>query len=508
VSKLQTILYSFFLACLFLLLKGYHFNTEDQAEHLPQVYALLDSSLYHIDAFVQASLHHFTIRFFYTWFLFGLSYILPLNTICFALTLLCIAAVAWSFYRIAYKLSDNKWAAYLSPLLVLFVFLNFTVGGNVMQYNQFLCGVVGKAFGSLAIVCFFNKRYVLMSFLLGLTSLFHVLVGLQLFLIFYGVLLLDYKNQPLSIYFKSIAAYLSLALFILVPVYFHQTGNTETPLYFNILYSFRNPLHYLPSLFPLKAYCKAFVLLCFGVLAVIKGNVKEKSLLLKIMGVILLGLFTYSILLEVLGVNFIGKLQFFKTTIWLAAMSCIALSVYIGDFIKKVRSLENAEKYFSPVLLLLSIGMIGLMTNSALVPIEKIQGKYMIGNYKKSDLTLLHEWIAANTNKDAVFLTPPDDDSFLCEAKRASALSYKAIIHEPYFLMPWYYKFGNIYGVNVNNVGNNKAIDVAAGLYKTRKYTGDATIMYRIDNFAECTYFSSLGPVVHREGDWVLSVYQ
>src|ERR1035438_7105416 len=109
------ILYAVFVACLFLFIKGYQFNTDDQAEHLPQVYQLMDHSLYQHDYFVKEYHKTYSLRSFYVWMVYGLSFIAPVSVICFVMTLLCIALSVYSFMRITTHFSTNKFAVFLSP---------------------------------------------------------------------------------------------------------------------------------------------------------------------------------------------------------------------------------------------------------------------------------------------------------------------------------------------------------------------------------------------------------
>ena len=64
-SSLPILGYACFIAACFLFVRGYQFNTDDQAEHLPQIYQILDSELYPHDYFVNASNSIFTVRFYY-----------------------------------------------------------------------------------------------------------------------------------------------------------------------------------------------------------------------------------------------------------------------------------------------------------------------------------------------------------------------------------------------------------------------------------------------------------
>src|ERR1035437_10981393 len=94
------ILYAVFIACIFLFVKGYQFNTDDQAEHLPQVYQLIDHDLYPHDYFVTEYHHTYSLRMFYVWLVYGLSFLAPISVVCFSMTLLCITISVYSFMQI------------------------------------------------------------------------------------------------------------------------------------------------------------------------------------------------------------------------------------------------------------------------------------------------------------------------------------------------------------------------------------------------------------------------
>ena len=135
--------------------------------------------------------------------------------------------------------------------------------------------------------------------------------------------------------------------------------------------------------------------------------------------------------------------------------------------------------------------------------------RYQIGNYPKSDLSKMHFWIAANTPKECVILPLPDDDSFLCEAQRSIPVGYKAIIHEPFFLLPWYKNFYSIYGVGLlpGNI-NQHVIERAKLLYSSRPDSvidSPININFRIWD-ASLTSRNMIHEkiIIHQEGKYLL----
>ncbi len=515
------LLYSFFLALLFLFYKGYTFNSWDQAECLPQVYQLLDPSLYSTDFFMQEYHKAFTVRFYFVYFIYALSFITSVPVVCFVLTLLSLFLSIYFFIKITQHFSDNKLAALISPLFAFFLFFNFTVGGNQIQSNSMIPGTLSAVFAIAGIHLFLEKIINRSFFVLGVGTLFQPLVTLQVFMVLLCLVIIDLKNYGFRKSVTALVSYLIPASFMLAPIIYRQFlldyARSDSPLYYEVLYRFRNHLHYLPSLFPVKDYLKFFALVISGIAAVRFSGIRNSKFIYLFSGLIIFGMLLYWVLLEIAGVQSIGKLQWFKATVWVNAMACIAVSVFISGFFTAERQRRKGFvfDFFSAPLRLSgyfvlsgSVILLLVLLNSKILPLEKLQSRYQIGNYKKSDLTLLHEWMEQNLPKDAVILCSTENTSLICEAKRSQPVQYQAIIHEPFYMLPWYEKFKDVYGVSLENAEQKDIRKQAAELYLTRNYKSNRyKIDYRIDNITTCNYVSQLGKVLHQNGDWVLTEY-
>ncbi len=512
-------LYSFFLALLFFFYKGYTFNSWDQAECLPQVYQLLDPSLYTNDFFMQEYHKAFTVRFYFVYFIYALSYLSSVAAVCFVLTVLSLFLSIYYFIKITQHFTDNKLAALLSPLFAFFLFFNFTVGGNQIQSNSMIPGTLSAVFALAGIHLFLEKKINRSFFVLGIGTLFQPLVTLQVFMVLLCLVIIDLKNYGFRKSVTALVSYLIPASFMLAPIIYRQFLQHEEydkNLYYEVLYRFRNHLHYFPSLFPVKDYLKFFALVIAGIAAVRFSDIRNSKFIYLFSGLIIFGMLLYWLLLEPAGVSSIGKLQWFKATVWVNAFACIALAVFIGEyFTTEAQRHRVALSFVAPWLrgyfILLgsaSIVLLFVLLNSKMLPLEKLQSRYQIGNYKKTDLTLLHEWIEKNLPKDAVLLCSTENTSLICEAKRSQAVQYQSIIHEPFYMLPWYEKFKTVYGVSLENAEQKDIRKQAAELYLTRNYKSSSyKIDYRIDNITTCKYAAELGKVVHQSGDWVVTEY-
>ena len=507
-TSLPILGYAILVSAVFLCVRGYQFNTNDQAEHLPQIYQLLDSELYPNDYFVKASNEIFTVRFYYEKLVLFVAETTGLEWGLFVLTFCCIALMAYSLARIAEELFADRWSVLLAPILAMIVFYNFTVGGNHVMYSSFIASTIAKGISAFALLRFVQNKPLSSGLVLGFATLFQPLVGLQLFLILGGIEFLFRRNLKTTVVFS--VPFLALAAFILAPTFSRQFGETvayNKDLYYEILYRFRNHHHYIPSLFPTTHYIKFFGLLGLGLVSHFITKPRDTDFFAGFVSLGLLGMLVYWLALEHLNVLAIGKVQWFKTTVWMGAFSSIMVAGFVGQLLAGFFTLSNFKRLVLPLSVVgFGILIIGI-TNSKFLP-EKYQHKFMVGNRVFTDLEKMHFWIADNTKKDVSILVSPVNNAFPCQAKRSMPIHFQAIIHEPFFMMPWYQDYMDIYGVSIANQEGIDARAQAAALFETRNYRGSKKrIDYRLDNLESCQFASELGPIVHQEGHWALTQF-
>lgn len=517
-GRYNLILYSLFIGLLFIFYKGYQFNSGDQAECLPQVYQLHNPSLYPTDFFMQEYNKVFTVRHYFVYFVYGLSSLIPLSILAFLLTLSAVIIDVYLVIRIALKLTNITLAALLSSILVFFIFHSFVVGGNVLQDTSLIPGTLTVPFSLAGIWLFLEKKYNLSFFLIGIGTFFQPLAALQVFGILWLILLMDKANRNLKTIIPATLLYLLPASFMLVPVFYRQFGLQpffDKEFYHEIIFSFRNHLHFIPSLFPWQDYVKLGSLILFGFITSRFATFENRIFIYRFSTIVLIGMFFYWLGIDVLGVRAICKMQWFKNSMWPNLFACIAISTFL---VEKLKGTGNnftwkawqaptlLKAWQAPTLLIISLVLFITILNGKYLPFEKLQSRYHIGNYQKTDLTLMHEWIEHNLPIDAVVLCSPQNTSFACEAKRNQTIQYQAIIHEPFFMIPWYERFKEIYGVSIENATMNDIRQQATELYYSQQYAGDKyRIDYRMDNIKNCSFVNQLGPLVHQSGDYILT---
>jgi hypothetical protein len=154
---------------------------------------------------------------------------------------------------------------------------------------------------------------------------------------------------------------------------------------------------------------------------------------------ILLGCVLYTIGVEKYRSPLVLYSQWWKTTIWLEALGCVAIAV---GHEKGVPYLRFFTKHFwaAPVVILLLIGTYRLSGWFGQSP------AYMFPWSKtKSDAVDVSEHAAALTAENSVFIVPIDFTAFRWYAKRSLYVDYKALFHQEQFLNEWYRRIENIY---------------------------------------------------------------
>lgn len=449
-KKIYTVIidtiFSCLIAVIFVFYYGYIFNTADQGEHLSLVYKNLDPQLYMHDFYVQACNETITVRYFYVIVVSFLAKFFSLYQLCLTLSILLLTSTILATIRIGRLLFGQTNIISTIPLFVFFVFYYWTIGGNAIQYNILISSSFAKAFAPWALYYFLKRRYISSAVLLGVATLFQVLVGLQLFFVFLFVICFEkviLKTAPLKAALVFVIFYLILGIWILKPIVFNQFFNNElsdTNMFYQILFFFRNPQHYIPELFPRIQYIQLTILLVIAsVLIFIYGNKLYIERILTITSTIVLGLIIYTISLSQLDFFVIGKSQWFKTTIWLQCISAIAIGSCVDLLLSKSK---NFAPIFCLALFAIFFGYKYTKSNSYFALDKRSD------NLK--DLSDMHFWIEKHTPKSSYFLSFPKDESFICEAKRSQFVAWNPIIHEPKFMLEWYRRYNWLTNNNLN----------------------------------------------------------
>ncbi len=438
---IKDILYYIFLVVVFLFWKGYVFNTADQVEPLLLVYQKLNPALYHGDLYVDAAKDIFTVRYFFVQLIVFLSAFFSVESVCFWGTFLSLMLSTLGIIKITRALTKDQLTGYFVPFFVSFVFISWTIGGNVLQYHLFIASNIAKALGIWGIYFILSRKYIVSGALIGVAGLFQILVGLQLACILLAVLVLTMQWKAA---FKWGISWLIFTLPMLGPIFQRQfllsaTDQIDPNVYYHLLYRFRNPQHYLPSLFPVKDFAKAGLLAFSGSILLYWFLPRKqwiKTFLFSLM--IIFGMIVYSVSIEILDIQPIGKLQWFKTSIWLAAVSALGFGIAMEYIWKQYLG----GKYI--LLIAVALPLIWLVRDH-----YRFDVPFSLDHRtdEQKELSQIHEWVLGNTDEKALFATYVRDESFSCEAKRPSTAMIVPMVHEPWYMVKWYERFHLQYGV-------------------------------------------------------------
>ena len=314
----------------YILCNGYLFNTGDQAEHLPQIYQKLNPQLYPNDFFLNYYNQTFTVRYYFVYFVYGFSLIFGVKASCLIIYFTCLYFAIAGLYELAYCFYNNQLKSFLAVVTYLFLFRHFTVGGNYFQDNMLVGSSLAEVFCIWAFVYLFKNNYLLSGILCGLAALFQPLIGLQVASIIGTVLLVNlFLVKQNNISFKDVftysLAFVSIALFIFIPVFLTQlNANNANQMEANkILFEYRGALHYLPHLFPLKDYIFTGLFVLVALVALHYFTKKDKSIFITIISVIIILCIIFTMVLYLNPTNNLGKIQWYKTTVWLGIFCSI-----------------------------------------------------------------------------------------------------------------------------------------------------------------------------------------
>ncbi len=502
-------LIAFATTMIFILIKGYTFNSGDQEEHLPQVYQMMNPALYPKDYFVSAFHQTFSVRFFFVWMIYLFQFIMPVSSVCFLFQLICITITAWAIQQIILHFKVSQLLADCTAFFAIVIFNRFTVGANALVDIQLTSSNISNALGALAFLSMLNKRWYVAAILAGVASLFQVLIGLQVFLIIGFLYSLPYNQKNIFLQIKFLMIYLLFASPMLFPTLYQQLKSyhesNDNTLFYYILYRVRNPNHYLPSTFPLADYIKFIFLTALAGIFHFSVNNELKQLWRNLFFIIVGGMLIYSFLVEGIGFMPIGKLQWFKVAGWMMMFNVIVIIYFLSElYLEKIKVVT---RIFLPthLILLCSFAALLIITNSVYLPSEDLRYRYHVGNYPETDLTKMHQWIKSNTPVDCLVLANPDDNSFLCEAQRSMPTGWKAIIHKPFFMIPWYHNFLLAYH-NGNPFNGLNVLEQASEHYNKYPPLSTAKLYwdFRLVDLSQAIVLTEHEIIVHTEGTFSL----
>ncbi len=248
------------------------YGISNHIEQLPQILRQIDSSYLENDFFVNTATDS-TARYYYSLLISSLS---PYNsylpyTFLFITTLSNVFLSVITFIT-SRKIFCDKRAGIYSSAFVMSI-STFSLGYKSTIYSSFLTPYsISFPLILLSLILFLYGRKNSACISIGLSSLIHPLIGLELgtILVFFFFIYAIYKgNTPKKLLLDWCIPFIFLTFFyFLVLVPYFSKSNISSGNFIDIIAYFRHPHHYVPSTFDATSYIYGFCFL-FVVLSII-----------------------------------------------------------------------------------------------------------------------------------------------------------------------------------------------------------------------------------------------
>jgi hypothetical protein len=440
---------------------GYIFGENDLVEDLSYAKYLTNNDLYKNDFYIQHIANHVpNERYFFakvvSWFghwtepIFFLTHVL--------LSFLLILGL----HRLFDLFIENKVLTWLSLIILLLCLEGIHLGGNELYYNMLVPSFVAQVFGLWAIQFFLEKKTNWACIFLWITTLFHPLIGVQLWTILIGILFILFKNIPNKLQFivKSFSwiPFLSFTLsfiWILKIQSNYNVGDISNDKLFEIM-QFRASHHYFPLSFPIKNGLILLPMIGFSYLFFLKKDIR----IAHFYEIVFFGILVYMIGIYILKQPVFLSTQWFATTIWLEMFSVIGIMAYFENKILFLLKKAGEKQIIIGLSTLAMIGIILIMPQFRLFK-NKSYHFFCFENKSPSQNIALQAkmW----TDKNAIFVIPFENTDFKYWSERSVFVDYKSIAHQKAALSEWYERIQKIYGVgfddyrkklNINDLAN------------------------------------------------------
>jgi hypothetical protein len=435
--------------------KGYLYGDSDHIDLLSYVQYLIDPRLYPSDFFVQQIAQHFpNERSFLAMLLASTgSYLV---WVCFFAHAFFGVLLIVALFRLANRYIAKKALVWLALFILLFPLSFFTLGGNDLIYNLFVNSNPAKACGAWALLFFLQKRYRNYTILVILSTFFHPMVGLQVFVLTVMAYAMDTLKNGVPWQRSMLLGILLYActagLFIASIFYNYQSQPISGALLTEII-CFRLPHHFIPSQFGLLNYLLLVPLFIGGLLYFFR----QDSMVFYLFLSSLVPAVAYIIGVEWLHWSLLFTTQWFKTTIWIKAFSVFALVAMLSQYVPRIL-LHWYEKWRVPVAIMLSLCLITIMLRYPEGLVGKRVYHFPFSKYTLTDEMDIMQQIRQKLPNDVLFVQPGSISSLKFFGARSSYVDIKAVVHQQQGFKEWYSRVQQVYGLNASNRDNSKML--------------------------------------------------
>ena len=461
---INNIFFSFFIAII-ATLKGYYFADIDHIEQLPIILRKINDS-YLINDFFVNSTSGFGPRYYYSVSIAFLIRFISLPTLFFSLTLISNTFVAFITILVTKHFYENNTTiSYIASILVMFVSTVGLGSDEIMYANALLPDRIAFPLIMLSFLLLIRKQIIASVIIAGIASLFHILIGLGyggIFILAYlinSILDKNFKNNIKPILLSSFIL-LAFSLITFIPYFLTATIKIHETEFNSIYAYFRHPHHCKPGYF-ISFIDIIKIIILFG-LAVISTTwdryTYSLNFIIIVSIIISLLLILGYVFVEIEPTRFFVTLQTFRYLNILKWLSLILISGLIIRFFEKFYLFDRLFTSFyklKPIYYILFISFsVFIAIKVAFKPklefatdfnSKYFNPKFTLSDYN-NDETDIANFIKENTNKNALFLTPPNFGKLRFFAKRAIVIDFKAFPFSDIAMKEWKNRIDNCYG--------------------------------------------------------------
>ncbi len=480
------------LVLLFPFLYRYSFVITNQFSQIPIILSFMNPNYLSNDWYVYVN-REFGPRTIFTWYLAQTAKIFSLPLTFFLHYFLYVFLITFATYRLTYQVFKRKYTALATTICILFG-STISLGGNILVTQDFAAPQIPLGLSLLAIVLLLEKKYLFSAVLFSLASYLHPLIGFEsafLFFLIYSVLTISSKQQISIFIRRGLIPYLILTI-PAIYLYFSTGLKTQidNSIKIAVLAFMRNPHHYLASTFPLSSYLYFFLfLLLFAIFSYLLKKIITKKLnkffFLSVAMIIFICFLGY-ITTEIIPVYRFVVLQPFRLTLyiyWITAIVVFGGMFYLvsekkfSSFLLLIPIFLTNINFFSPfgkLKMILIIFGVSLVILYNLIPrklflfslvlffaLSRFHYNFNFSSFYlyPSEVTKIAQWAKENTPEKAIFLVPPEFESFRLIANRAIVADWKAFPFQEKAMLEWAKRMcdiGNIKNCDFKNIKENQ----------------------------------------------------
>jgi len=331
--KLSWTLFFVFLLFAIYVSTSYGYGISDHNEQIPIIKRMIDSSYLKNDWFVNQN-EGFTVRYYFSYVMAYLTNFADLPIIYFSVYVITLFFIIAGIYLISHFLFNNNLTSFLTIFLILFG-THTSLGGNWIVCDILIPTSIATPLALFAIYFFMKKRLYISFLLLGIASLFQILIGMLIaaMLVFYLLyLLVIIRDIGFKKILLSIVCYLSFATWNILPVaLLNLSSNVSGLEVMKIIGYVRHPWHYMPFQFSITSYLLFISIMCLFILSLKYKPEKEKhKMVMFFISTVLVMCVIGTVFVEIIPILVILKLQLFKIMPYLI----LFIYIYIANYFR------------------------------------------------------------------------------------------------------------------------------------------------------------------------------